>query len=320
MTEAVQSLSKLKYFKLALWGPIGVAIAFAVYIIFTSSLEGALGFQGLNNFIVIFKVPIGIAAISFPLVALVTANHRSIQSKKQIENSQIQILEAEQQNRFSNYFKHLEEFEKHLKDFKYIDENKLHIESIRMLHGSLFHTFKNFDYDFSTSLKDKFFDTSNEIYRELYQIRNNRFYLTQEKLINLIGKVNWLNKVFYLSKYGDYETGTHKVVNEVSYYLPKTYKELFSLIKNRMLVIGEILEFSFTERLPDYIKALQEVELHWTDESNILFDEDKNMEAKPLDLFLPDCGEDGSWEPKPEHGGLFGRLTQVASQEFKEND
>jgi len=305
MTEAVQSLWKLKFFKWALWGPIGFAIFVALYIISTSSLEGALGFQGLNNFIVIFKVPIGIAAISFPLVALVTANHRSIQSKKQIENSQSQIIEAEQQNRFSNYFKHLEEFEKHLTPFKEVDETKLHIHSIRVLHGSLFHTFKNFDYDFSTGLKSKFFDTSNEIYRELYQIRNNRFYLTEEKLINLMEKVNWLNKMFHLNKYGDYEVGTHKMVNEVSYYFPKTYKGLFSLIKNRMLVIGQILEFSYTERLPDYLKAIQEVELNWTDESTIEFDEGNNKGIKRLDLFLPDCGEDGSSELKPDHGGLF---------------
>ena len=301
MTEAIQSLFKLRIFKLALWLPIVVAICISIYIVFTSSLEWKSGFDGINSLIVIFKVPIGIAAISFPLVALITANHRSIQSKKQIEV-------AELQNQFSNYFKHLEEFEKHVSKLK-LDNSKLSIESVRMLHGSLFSTFKNFHYEFPKIIKEEFLETSKEIYKELYQIKNNRYYLTKDKALNLMKKVNWLNDTFYLNKFNDYDVGNHSQINSISYYVPKTYRDLFSLFKNRILIVMHILEFSYTEKFPDYLKALQSLDINWTDEIFIEFLEEETRPAEILQLFLSDCGADGDGEIMPEKDGLYGKFS-----------
>lgn len=64
-----------------------------------------------------FKVPATIWALSIPLGALAVSAHRSRQTARQI---QLQI----EQNIFSNYYKHLEEFEKHAYSEAGDDEGK----------------------------------------------------------------------------------------------------------------------------------------------------------------------------------------------------
>lgn len=59
-----------------------------------------------NNTLVNFKVPLGILSLLIPIIAVFAANHRSEQTKRQIVLSQ-------EQNNFTNYYKHLEEFEKY---------------------------------------------------------------------------------------------------------------------------------------------------------------------------------------------------------------
>ncbi|MBV7433913.1 hypothetical protein KRX19_02645 [Cardiobacteriaceae bacterium TAE3-ERU3] len=81
-------------------------------------------YNGFNSFIEIYRFSLGILALLIPLVALLAANHRSEQTKKQIEV-------ANSQNNFTNYFKHLEEFEKYIEksDYKHeVNITKLHIE------------------------------------------------------------------------------------------------------------------------------------------------------------------------------------------------
>ena len=59
-----------------------------------------------NNTLINYKVPLGIFSTLIPIIAVYAANHRSEQTKRQIELSQ-------EQNNFTNYYKHLEEFEKY---------------------------------------------------------------------------------------------------------------------------------------------------------------------------------------------------------------
>jgi len=66
--------------------------------------------NGFSEFLKIFRFPIGVMALLIPLMAIYATNHRSIQQKKQIEV-------AVDQNNFSNYYKHLEEFCKYYSEF-----------------------------------------------------------------------------------------------------------------------------------------------------------------------------------------------------------
>ncbi|MDV6251655.1 hypothetical protein [Vibrio sp. EA2] len=81
----------------------------AVTLLDTSALDWKLNVDGLKFFFLdAMKVPGSILAFYLAVLGLIGANHRSEQTKRQIE-------EARVQNDFSNYYKHREEF------FKYVD-------------------------------------------------------------------------------------------------------------------------------------------------------------------------------------------------------
>lgn len=102
------------FFKLPIvWGTsaiiIIIATFLAVMIACNSNLEWCFNGDGFNYFVSIFKVPIGILALMIPIGAVYAANHRSVISIKQT------TLTIEQ-NKFSNYYKHKEEFAKYIKN------------------------------------------------------------------------------------------------------------------------------------------------------------------------------------------------------------
>ncbi|TPE44168.1 hypothetical protein FJM67_16990 [Maribrevibacterium harenarium] len=82
--------------------------------------------SGINEVLGLMKPPLDLAALVFPCVALVTANHRSIQSKAQLDKSdrqlqttKVQIANTERQieitrskNTFDQYYNHVEQFQK----------------------------------------------------------------------------------------------------------------------------------------------------------------------------------------------------------------
>lgn len=83
------------------------AVSLTIYL--SSNLEPNWTYQGFNNFVSYFRVPIGIFVYLIPIVALLTAIHRSEQSRATIQ-------QAEYQNNFNNHYKHLEEFGKYLEN------------------------------------------------------------------------------------------------------------------------------------------------------------------------------------------------------------
>ncbi|MGF1761097.1 hypothetical protein L4D76_24890 [Photobacterium sagamiensis] len=97
-----------------LWFTVGILVIssaiLAGLIITNSKLTWDPSYEGINNFVEIFKVPLSIVALIIPAVAIIASNHRSIQTAAQIK---ISI----QQNIFTNYFKHKEEFVKYLSEY-----------------------------------------------------------------------------------------------------------------------------------------------------------------------------------------------------------
>ncbi|QKY08794.1 hypothetical protein [Janthinobacterium lividum] len=112
----------------------GISAALALIVTFTiiyslRNLPFDFTSSGFNYFAELYKVPAALLAIGFTLVGLCAANHRSEQTKKQIErtanqidltNKQIELTKI--QNNFSNYYKHIEEFEKYCKDHENYDK------------------------------------------------------------------------------------------------------------------------------------------------------------------------------------------------------
>ena len=98
-----KKLFEIKEFWISLSVPIILAAIFASIIAANSELTLDLSYNGFNKFIDIFKFPMGVLALIFPLVALVATNHRSRQSATQIK-------QGREQNTFSNFYKHKESF------------------------------------------------------------------------------------------------------------------------------------------------------------------------------------------------------------------
>lgn len=106
----------LKLTKLVLW-----SFGFVFVITFTISLFDAITLEfkptseGVNYLVFeLFKAPVAVAGFALPLLGLIGLNHRSEQTKKQIASATLQLAISERQNLFNNYFKHLEEFIKHV--------------------------------------------------------------------------------------------------------------------------------------------------------------------------------------------------------------
>lgn len=125
------------------FGIIIVAALVICFAIWTSiPMEPAFTHGGFVYFVETFKIPLGLLATIIPFIALLAANHRSEQTKKQMEltRSQIartdeQIRIADGQNRFSNYFKHLEEFTKRYEKFAF---DRYTIIDARVTHRAIF--------------------------------------------------------------------------------------------------------------------------------------------------------------------------------------
>ena len=86
---------------------MAVFLTLCFVIIYMSKLSGNWNFtySGFNNLLEYFKVPLGFLALTIPVGAIYAANHRSEQTKQQLALTR-------QQNLFTNYYKHIEEFEK----------------------------------------------------------------------------------------------------------------------------------------------------------------------------------------------------------------
>lgn len=111
-------------------GLIGlISIVVTAVITWKSGLVFCGSYDCFNNAVDIFKVPIGILALIIPIVALLAANHRSEQTKQQIKA-------ALDQNKISNHFKNLLEFERYCRDV--INKPKQCITDIRTAYNIVY--------------------------------------------------------------------------------------------------------------------------------------------------------------------------------------
>lgn len=88
-----------------------VSSATAITIATKSNLVIDLTHVGFNFAATAFRFPLGIMATLIPTIALMAANHRSEQTKEQMRL-------ASENNNFTNYFKHLSEFESYIEKHK----------------------------------------------------------------------------------------------------------------------------------------------------------------------------------------------------------
>ncbi|MDH1657057.1 hypothetical protein N5E96_20435 [Pseudomonas mosselii] len=108
----------------ALLLPIASGFALGVGIYLSTSLGGVCFSSGcVNHFVEVFKVPLSIASISLPLVAMVAAIQRSNEASLQIRYSSAQYGESISNNRIGNFIKHRDGFIAMIEDFCSAESN-----------------------------------------------------------------------------------------------------------------------------------------------------------------------------------------------------
>lgn len=120
MVEKVkhQHLIKTKAFWFFLLVPVVGGIILAGVIAFNEpNLSPCFSSSCVQNFFTLYKFPVACAGLALPLVAMVAAIHRSKEAALQISIGQQQYHEAVLNNRFGNYLKHREGFDKLLDGF-----------------------------------------------------------------------------------------------------------------------------------------------------------------------------------------------------------
>jgi len=127
-----KSFFQLWIVRLTVVGVIGVAYWVYDLIMANGNYIECYTSACFNESVTTFKVPLAILTLLIPIIAIYAANHRSEQTKKQIEL-------AREQNNFINYYKHLEEFEKY---FEKVESSKTRkgVSSLnaRDIHGAFF--------------------------------------------------------------------------------------------------------------------------------------------------------------------------------------
>ncbi|NRA69868.1 MAG: hypothetical protein HRU24_02525 [Gammaproteobacteria bacterium] len=151
--SAQRKLLKTWGFWLAFSSPIVIGLLLAWWMAYVDGVY-AVNILRWNNSNILFaydffKIPLLIAALSFPLVALITANHRSGQS--------VALMSLQRsQNYFSNHFTHLERFEEYLNTNHLLIDN---VKSPRIIHKCFYPRSRGGDLDIDnkliTSFKEK---------------------------------------------------------------------------------------------------------------------------------------------------------------------
>lgn len=134
-----RSLGHQPLFWLAIFLPVTLFIVFGCISWIGSNPQW--NYKGFNRFIEISKLPLGLLALALPFTALVTSWHRSIQTAKQIEETQVK-------NTADLYYAHLKFF------IEQLEGNRLVLTPIQ-LHKRLYPKLTSVTYDTSIPTEEK---------------------------------------------------------------------------------------------------------------------------------------------------------------------
>ncbi|WP_240205370.1 hypothetical protein [Vibrio sp. CyArs1] len=93
---------------------VGSSLSIFIDYILTVGVNFDYSGQGWAYLLELYDFPLKVVAAWIGIVGLISLNHRSEQTKQQLELATSQIVISSEQNKFTNYYKHLEEFDKYI--------------------------------------------------------------------------------------------------------------------------------------------------------------------------------------------------------------
>lgn len=238
--------------------PLIVGYNIMVYYVYmiTTSYNIDISAEGVKLFVEIYQPLITVLGSIGVFMTFIALINRSELTSKQIVIANNQYKESQNQNTFTNYFKHLEEFEKYLnKQASQLN----YLSDIRKLHSDLYGTFNDFHYEISKDLLLKLQQKIDEICALSTEISDSRPLVSEEKMVELLLIVKWIEDTFSMKAVNDYDFKFSIRLDEegvTELDLPVKYSDLVNLIRNRVNVIDLICKFSNKNPLSDSFTSL----------------------------------------------------------------
>jgi hypothetical protein len=250
----------------------GITLAFSllstIAIIENSDLYFSFKAENFEFAVKNFQVPLGILAVGLSIIGILGANHRSEQTKRQIERTALQIQLTQSQNNFSNYYKHLEEFEKFCK--AHVDDTIYTINRPRRLHSEIFAFSGQGDYSIHTEFLEKL-----DVEAEYFNAQVNSMAIKSNRL-SAMRAINEQESIFLTVYYlgAKSRTGSEwRPVTGDPVFIPgKNLKEFVVFHKKRFDLINEILKFNATYTPSEILKRTIELKTAKINPSTFIID------------------------------------------------
>jgi hypothetical protein len=206
-----------------------------------------LTYEGFNNLLVILRTPLSITALLIPIIAIFATNHRSAQTKKQMELTNNQIKIATDNNLFTNRFKHAEEFEKYLVGRS--SSATINFTMPRLLHGKLYPNVIRGDFTMdSAPIKDLEADLETLIKSAEFDPQNGNFIHQITKFEHAVDE--------YCRKHDLSLHEWNKTIVDGVRQNPKSTKEYFVPLKSIATIVVAAASFDGDECLDEKTKTL----------------------------------------------------------------
>lgn len=139
-----KKITSLKSFWISSFFFLVATLLSSVLIIVNTPLSWSFDADGFNGFLSTFSFPLKLIAGYLAVVGFISLNHRSEQTSRQ-------IALTEENQKFTNYFKHREEFVVHCAEYQG-GLQPIPISDARKYHGQLFPNVRDGDFGFNQNI------------------------------------------------------------------------------------------------------------------------------------------------------------------------
>jgi hypothetical protein len=208
---------------------------------------------GFNEAAAYLKVPLGLLTVSIPLLALLAANHRSEQTKQQMTLTRTQIARTDKQiqltsgqNNFSNFYKHIEVFEKFCAE--HLKNKSISLINPRKTHNYLFPNSRNGDFKANEWAVKELHKASIDYFKAAEGLNNKG--TKARSIFDLFQIDQTLCAIFGLNRSKQDPGPDFKYIehfHEYTYAIPgSTYKGFFKHLLESFDAVDELLKFDTT--------------------------------------------------------------------------